>query len=263
MTRRARTTNAERRTTVEERRAAKRQEILDAAVRAIRADGAKVSMSRIASEAGTSKPIVYRLFRDKEGLYQALAERYVQRLIDRLRSALVSDTNPRQLVVATIDAYLGFLEEEAQVHRFLAQRMLPYREDGQPVLAHFQAQRGSGADRGPSGPTQDPRAGHGGGRSVGVRIGGDGHLGRRLVDRPPRGHAAAPRRRSVHLGVGGFRRSGRPSESGWPVGAVERAFGREGGRSMEGTRDMTNTDERHDSQASDPLERQTNSSASW
>jgi len=140
MTRRARTTNAERPTTVEERRAAKRQEILDAAVRPIRADGAKVSMSRIASEAGTSKPIVYRLFRDKEGLYQALAERYVQRLIDRLRSALVSDTNPRQLVVATIDAYLGFLEEEAQVHRFLAQRMLPYREDGQPVLAHFQAQ---------------------------------------------------------------------------------------------------------------------------
>jgi AcrR family transcriptional regulator len=139
MTRRARTTNAER-PTVEERRAAKRQEILDAAVRAIRTDGASVSMSRIASEAGTSKPIVYRHFRDKEGLYQALAERYVQRLIERLRSALVSDTDPRQLVVATIDAYLGFLEEEAQVHRFLAQRMLPYREDGQPVLAHFQAQ---------------------------------------------------------------------------------------------------------------------------
>ena len=60
-----------------ERKAARREELLEAAVRVIRQDGAGASMRAVAAEAGCTKPILYRHFGDKSGLYQAVADRYV------------------------------------------------------------------------------------------------------------------------------------------------------------------------------------------
>jgi AcrR family transcriptional regulator len=126
---------------VEARRAKKRLELLEAAIRAIRREGPGVSMGEMAAEAGVTKPILYRHFGAKGGLYHAIAERYANQLLDQIRSALGRNLPSRDLLVATLDAYLGFLERETQVHRFLVERALPERpETGQAFLTGFREQ---------------------------------------------------------------------------------------------------------------------------
>src|SRR3954468_5476638 len=93
-----------------ERRATRRAQLLDAAVRAIRRDGPRVSMDAIAAEAGVTKPIVYRHFGDRVGLASALADQFGAALVAELDEALGQDLPPDQLLRATIETYLGFVE---------------------------------------------------------------------------------------------------------------------------------------------------------
>ena len=102
----------------QEARLRRRAQLLDAADRVIRRRGAGASMDEIASEAGISKPILYRHFGDKDGLHRALAERYVDALLVDLRAARVTD-DPRANIAAGIDAYLAFIEREPEGYRFL------------------------------------------------------------------------------------------------------------------------------------------------
>jgi AcrR family transcriptional regulator len=96
----------------------RREQLLDAADRVIRRRGPDASMDEIASEAGITKPILYRHFGNKEGLHQALAERYVDALMGELR-ATDSIREPRAHLSARIDAYLSFVEREPEQYRFL------------------------------------------------------------------------------------------------------------------------------------------------
>ena len=101
-------------------RAHRREELLDAAVTVIRRDGASASMDAIASEAGITKPILYRHFGDRSGLVHAVAERFVGELLGELRAVLASDgIEPRDLLAHTIDAYLAFVERDTRLYRFL------------------------------------------------------------------------------------------------------------------------------------------------
>jgi AcrR family transcriptional regulator len=79
-------------------------------------------MTTIATEAGITKPILYRHFGDKGGLYRALADRYIRAMRDRLRAALVTRGGLHTRTRATLDAYLSAIESEPQVYRFLVQR---------------------------------------------------------------------------------------------------------------------------------------------
>ena len=100
-------------------RAARREGLLDAADRIVRRDGPAASMAAIAAEAGISKPILYRHFGDKSGLYAALAERYTALLLDQLQGALDAGRTRRDRVERTVGAYLSTIEEQPQVYRFL------------------------------------------------------------------------------------------------------------------------------------------------
>ena len=100
-------------------RGARREELLDAADRIVQRDGPAVSMASIAAEAGITKPILYRHFGAKEGLYAALAARHTERLLHVLQGALASGGTARERVERTIDAYLATIEAEPQVYRFL------------------------------------------------------------------------------------------------------------------------------------------------
>lgn len=111
------------------RSVAKREQLLDAADRVIRTKGSTASMNDIAAEAGITKPILYRHFADKGGLYTALADRYISMLRERLTSALLTRGGLRARTRATIDAYLAVIEQEPQVYRFLVQRAA-YEEPG-------------------------------------------------------------------------------------------------------------------------------------
>ncbi|WP_042381533.1 TetR family transcriptional regulator [Streptacidiphilus melanogenes] len=101
-------------------RADRREVLLDAADRVVRREGPRASMNAIAAEAGITKPILYRHFKDKTGLYQALAERHSAALLDRIREALAAPLERRELVENVLDTYLAAIESAPQVYRFLA-----------------------------------------------------------------------------------------------------------------------------------------------
>jgi AcrR family transcriptional regulator len=75
-------------------------------------------MDEIAAEAGITKPILYRHFGDKDGLYEALTRRYVDDLASALRPAVQAE-DPRSRLAAAIDAYLAYVEREPERYRFL------------------------------------------------------------------------------------------------------------------------------------------------
>jgi AcrR family transcriptional regulator len=100
----------------------RREQLLEAADRVVRRDGSAASMNLIAAEAGITKPILYRHFGDKGGLYRALAGHYIDDLLARLRAALTTRGGLRARTRATIDAYLTAVGEQPQVYRFLVER---------------------------------------------------------------------------------------------------------------------------------------------
>ncbi|PJE97977.1 TetR/AcrR family transcriptional regulator [Streptomyces carminius] len=110
------TTQREGRRTATERR---RRELLEAAERVVLRDGPGASMNAIAAEAGITKPILYRHFGDKGGLYRALAVRHTDALVDALRAALDAPRDRRERVAAALDTYLSAIEARPQVYRFL------------------------------------------------------------------------------------------------------------------------------------------------
>ncbi|WAU81234.1 TetR family transcriptional regulator [Streptomyces sp. Qhu-G9] len=97
----------------------RRRELLEAADRVVLRDGPGASMNAIAAEAGITKPILYRHFGDKGGLYAALAKRHTDALLGALRAALDAPAERRQRVEATLDTYLAAIEARPQVYRFL------------------------------------------------------------------------------------------------------------------------------------------------
>jgi AcrR family transcriptional regulator len=109
-------------TAASQRNVERREQLLDAADRAIRAHGADVSMAAIAAEAGVTKPILYRHFEDKGGLYRALAARQTDELLLGIRAALATPGDVRARTHATIDAYLAAIEKRPAVYRFVVGR---------------------------------------------------------------------------------------------------------------------------------------------
>lgn len=97
----------------------RRRELLEAADRVVLRDGPGASMNAIAAEAGITKPILYRHFGDKGGLYAALAKRHTDALLASLRAALDAPAERRERVEATLDTYLAAIEARPQVYRFL------------------------------------------------------------------------------------------------------------------------------------------------
>ncbi|MEU2182431.1 TetR family transcriptional regulator [Streptomyces thermolilacinus] len=118
----------------------RRRELLEAADRVVLRDGPQASMNAIAAEAGITKPILYRHFGDKGGLYRALAKRHTDALLAALRAALDAPADRRRRVEATLDTYLAAIEARPQVYRFL---MHPSEEAGQPSEQGFDVGRHS------------------------------------------------------------------------------------------------------------------------
>lgn len=79
-------------------------------------------MAAVAAEAGITKPILYRVFGDRQGLFAALAERHTSALLEVLRAELRGSRDPRIRTRALVSAYLGFVQADPAVYRFLVQR---------------------------------------------------------------------------------------------------------------------------------------------
>ncbi|MGH9186705.1 MAG: TetR family transcriptional regulator, partial [Acidimicrobiales bacterium] len=109
-------------------RVARRTELLDAAIAAIRREGPGASMEMIAAEAGVTKPVIYKHFGHREGLAKAIADRFAADLEAALLEALSGNLEGRELLAATIDAYLAFVEQDPNVYRFLLHRVSQHPE---------------------------------------------------------------------------------------------------------------------------------------
>jgi AcrR family transcriptional regulator len=105
-----------------QRSAERRAELLDAAARVIKERGADISMAAIAAAAGITKPILYRHFGDKGGLFRALAERQTDELLSGIREAMLTPGTPRERTEAAIEAYLAAIEKRPAVYRFVVDR---------------------------------------------------------------------------------------------------------------------------------------------
>lgn len=101
---------------------------------AVAKHGAGVGMDEIAAEAGTSKTVVYRHFSDRTELYVAVCTRVASQLLPKLRDAIESSDRPREMVAAAIDTYLGFLEADPELYRFVVhQQALDRPADRDPI----------------------------------------------------------------------------------------------------------------------------------
>lgn len=120
----------------------RRAQLLEAADRAIASRGAAVRMEDIAAEAGVTKPILYRHFGDKGGLYEAVARRAAGQLQERLELALGVAEGPHEKLRATIDAFLLAVEERPETYRFLLHGAATERPEVSQAVGDFTHQLG-------------------------------------------------------------------------------------------------------------------------
>ena len=107
----------------DEHRSERREELLDAATEVVRRLGADTTMEAVAAEVGVAKPVLYRYFGDRSGLFDALTGRFAERMVRSLSEALALELPPRRRVESAIDAYVTVLESDPQVYRFATLRM--------------------------------------------------------------------------------------------------------------------------------------------
>jgi AcrR family transcriptional regulator len=105
----------------------RREQLLNAADRAVQHFGPGASMNAIAAEAGITKPILYRHFGDRHGLIRALTERHTAGLLAAIRAALAEPLERRDLVEKVLDTYLAGIEARPQIYR-----LLTHPEPGDP-----------------------------------------------------------------------------------------------------------------------------------
>jgi AcrR family transcriptional regulator len=105
--------------------AARRDQLLDACVVAIRKHGPDVSMSELAETAGVSRPILYDHFGDRAGVASALVDRYATHLVPSIGDVFVPDVPLREAVARGINIFCSFVEKEPEVFRFLLEASGP------------------------------------------------------------------------------------------------------------------------------------------
>ncbi|HML50103.1 MAG TPA: TetR/AcrR family transcriptional regulator [Propionicimonas sp.] len=104
-----------------EHRTNRRRELVEDTLRAIRKHGAGVGMDEIAAQANTSKTVIYRHFGDRAGLYTAVVAAVHDFIHTGLEAALEL-TDPEDLtslVHDLADAYLGLVERDPEIYRFV------------------------------------------------------------------------------------------------------------------------------------------------
>ena len=103
-----------------EHRRARREELVGAAVEAVRTAGPDFSVDDVARSAGVSKTVIYRYFADKDELINAVLERISTAiLLPRLLGELaIGRADDRARLRAVIGAFVRLIEDEPALYRF-------------------------------------------------------------------------------------------------------------------------------------------------
>ncbi len=97
----------------------RRAELVEAVIEAIRELGPEPGIDAVAAHAGVSKPVLYRYFTDKSGLWLAVGRQAAAAVVEAIAPAVAAVREERDVVAAAIDAYLTFIEADPHVYRFV------------------------------------------------------------------------------------------------------------------------------------------------
>ena len=90
-----------------------------AAERLIRRRGPGVSLDAIASEAGVTKPILYRGVGDRDALVNALALRLSARMAEKVATLVAAATGPRDSLRRLVSGYLELAAAERHLYLYV------------------------------------------------------------------------------------------------------------------------------------------------
>jgi AcrR family transcriptional regulator len=89
-------------------------------MRVLARSGPDLPMDAVASEAGVTKPVLYRYFSDKAALVEALGEAGSAILLARLLPAMQSGRPPLERVREAVGAYFAVIDEHPNLYWLLA-----------------------------------------------------------------------------------------------------------------------------------------------
>ena len=103
-----------------EHRRARREDLVTAAVEAVRLAGPEFAVEDVARSAGVSKTVIYRYFSDKDELVDAVLGRISEAiLLPRLLGELAAERREdREQLRAVIAAFVSLIEDEPALYRF-------------------------------------------------------------------------------------------------------------------------------------------------
>jgi len=103
-----------------EHRRARREDLVVAAVEAVRLAGPEFAVDDVARSAGVSKTVIYRYFTDKDELVDAVLERIsTVILLPRLLGEIAAEhPDDRSTLRAVIAAFVALIEDEPELYRF-------------------------------------------------------------------------------------------------------------------------------------------------
>jgi AcrR family transcriptional regulator len=105
-------------------RAQRREGFVLAGVAAIDKFGAAASAEQIAEEAGVSRTVLYRYFRDRDDLRHAIADHVVAAVVDSVlpKLAVGPGTTPRRVITSAVEVIIGWFDEHPNLYYFLRSR---------------------------------------------------------------------------------------------------------------------------------------------
>jgi AcrR family transcriptional regulator len=107
-----------------EHRAHRHDAFVAAGADAIDCFGPAASAEQIASVAGVSRTVLYRYFRDREDLRQAIADHVVRAVVDSVlpKLAIRPDVTPHEIIGTAVGVIVGWLDEHPNLYHFLRSR---------------------------------------------------------------------------------------------------------------------------------------------
>ncbi|HET8992618.1 MAG TPA: TetR/AcrR family transcriptional regulator [Rhodococcus sp. (in: high G+C Gram-positive bacteria)] len=103
-----------------EHKIARREELVEGTINAIRTRGHDIGMDEIAAEIGVSKTVLYRYFTDKNDLTTATMMRYVETVLaPRIYSAVSEDLDEYDLTRVAISTYVETVAEDPEVYLYV------------------------------------------------------------------------------------------------------------------------------------------------
>jgi AcrR family transcriptional regulator len=97
----------------------RRAEFVEAALGVIAEQGAEVSVEDIAARVGVARTRLYRHFTDRADLERAITARVAQSVVEHMDALWHPRGSARQMITGAIGAYVGWLDANRNLHRYL------------------------------------------------------------------------------------------------------------------------------------------------